>query len=316
MEYRKLGKTGISVSRLCFGSLTIGPIQSSLSLDKGARVLAKAFEMGVNFIDTAKLYNTYPYIRKALEISGRKDIIISSRSYDYTYEGMSESIDEALCELGVEYIDIFGLHEQESSHTLRGHSDALCCLIDKKKEGKIRAISISTHNIKAVEAACLYPDIDIIHPIFNYKGIGICDGTVNDMQRAIDKAKDNGKGIYSMKPIGGGNLIGEVEKCFSFVLKNDSIDSIAVGMQSENEVIANVSMFEGISVPQEVQHNLRTTKRRLHIDSWCEGCGNCIKRCEINALKLENGKCLVDESICRLCGYCSTVCPQFCIKII
>jgi Predicted oxidoreductases (related to aryl-alcohol dehydrogenases) len=316
MEYRVLGNTGLKVSRLCFGALTIGHMQANLSIEDGARVIVKAFDMGVNFIDTAKLYETYPYIRRAMEISGKRDIIISSKSYDYTYEGMKESVEEALRELNIESIGIFSLHEQESIYTLKGHRDALNFLVEAKKMGKIKAVGVSTHNVSVVEAISKMPEIDVVHPIVNYKGIGIGDGTIEDMLKAVEKAKSCGKGIYSMKPIGGGNLIGEVEKCFDFVLKNDNIDSIAVGMQSENEVIANISIFNGGKIPDDVNDRLRKTKRRLLIDTWCEGCGRCVERCTLHALSIKNNRCEVDAEKCRLCGYCSTVCPQFCIKVV
>jgi len=316
LEYKTLGDTGILVSRLCFGSLTIGPMQANLPLIEGAGIIAKAISMGVNFIDTAKLYNTYDYIREAIKISGKENVVISSRSYDYTYSGMKESIDEALSGLNVSSIDIFGLHEQESIYTLRGHSDAIRYLVEAKKRGLIKAISISTHNIAGVYGACSLPEIDIIHPLFNCEGIGIGDGTVNEMAAAIQKAKRSGKGIYSMKPIGGGNLIGQVEKALSFVIDNTYVDSIAVGMQSENEIIANISVFEGKKIPSNISNKLRSTKRKLHIDSWCEGCGNCVAKCTLNALKIVNGKCEVADGTCRLCGYCAAVCPQFCIKIV
>lgn len=316
MEYRNLGNTGLKVSRLCFGGLTVGPMQANLSVEEGAKVLAKAFELGVNFVDTAKLYDTYPYIRRAMEITGKKDIIVSSRSYDYTYEGMKETVDEALKALGTDSIGIFGLHEQEDIYTLKGHADAIRYLVDAKKMGKIRAVGVSSHNIAVVNAVCRMPEIDVVFPIVNYKGIGIGDGTIDEMLAAIEKAKKCGKGIYSMKPIGGGNLIGEVEKCFKFVLGNDNIDSVAVGMQSNSEVIANVALFEGRSVPADVAESLRKTKRKLLIDTWCEGCGRCVERCTLKALRIVNNKSVVDADKCRLCGYCATVCPQFCIKII
>ncbi|KPU44952.1 2,5-diketo-D-gluconic acid reductase A [Oxobacter pfennigii] len=316
MEYKRLGSTNLEVSRLCFGTLTIGPMQAKKSIEDGANIIVKAIEQGINFFDTAKLYNTYGYLRRAMEIMGKNDIIISSRSYDYTYDGMKESINEALTELNLPYIDIFGLHEQESIYTLRGHSDALKCLIDAKNSGLIKAISLSTHNVSGVKAACDCPQIDIIHPILNYKGIGIVDGGVKDMLNAIKTAKSKGKGIYSMKPIAGGNLIGHVKECFDFVLNNEDIDSTAVGMQSVNEVTANVLMFERKEVPDYIANDLRETKRRLLIDSWCEGCGACAKRCSSKALCIKDGKSQVNMELCRLCGYCSTVCPQFCIKII
>jgi predicted aldo/keto reductase-like oxidoreductase len=316
MEYRTLGNTGIKVSRLCFGSLTIGPLQSNLNLEDGAKIIAYGIEHGINFIDAAVLYKTFPYVRRAIEITGRNDIVISTRSYDYTYEGMKKTVNEALNALGVDCIDIFGLHEQEDIYTLKGHSDAIRYLSEAKAEGKIRAVSISTHNVAAVKAACKMPEIDVIHPLLNIKGIGIGDGNVQDMLSAIEMAKKWGKGIYSMKPIGGGNLIPDIESCFKFVLDNPNIDSIAVGMQSKYEVMANVALFEGKSVSSDIKEKLRTKKRRLLIDYWCEGCGRCVKRCKTGALKLVDGKSVVDQDKCTLCGYCSTVCPQFCIKVI
>lgn len=50
MEYRVLGKTGIRVSRLCFGTLTLGPLQSDLTLKEGVRLLETALDLGVNFL--------------------------------------------------------------------------------------------------------------------------------------------------------------------------------------------------------------------------------------------------------------------------
>ena len=63
MEYSVLGNTGIEVSKLCFGALTIGPLQKHLSLSKGIDILEYAIDCGINFIDTADLYDTYSYIK-------------------------------------------------------------------------------------------------------------------------------------------------------------------------------------------------------------------------------------------------------------
>lgn len=301
---------------MCFGALTIGPMQANLSLEDGAKVIAKALDMGVNFIDTAKMYRTYPYIKRAVEMTGRSDIIVSAKSYDYTYEGMKDSIEEALRETGLKQLGIFSLHEQEDIYTLRGHADAIRCMADAKKAGLIRAVGVSTHNISCVNSVALMPEIDVILSIANYSGVGIGDGDIGQMLAAIKRAREFGKGIYTMKPIGGGNLIGQVKKCFDFLLDKDYIDSVAVGMQSEAEVIANVSMFDGREVPSDISDKLRKTKRRLLIDTWCVGCGRCVRRCTMKALRIENNRSVVDPDKCRLCGYCATVCPEFCIKII
>lgn len=316
MKKMKLGRTSLMVSRLCFGSLTVGPLQADLPLEEGARVIARAFARGVNFIDTAKLYKTYPYIRRAMELSNNRSIIISSKSYDYTYEGMKESVREALEELGLKKLGIFSLHEQESEHTLRGHEEALAYLVEAKKIGLIEAIGVSTHAIEVVEAASNMEKIDVIHPLINIKGLGIIDGTVDKMLLAIEKAYKNGKGIYGMKILGGGNLMGEALKCLKFGLDLPYLHSIAIGMQTLDEVEANIEIFEGRNPRAELMEKLSCRSKKLHIDFWCEGCGKCAEACKNGAVSIIDGKAVVDKDKCVLCGYCSAYCPLFSIKIV
>lgn len=316
MEYVKLGSTNLTVSRLCFGGLIIGPLQANLPLEEGAKVIARAFDIGVNFIDTAKLYKTYPYIRRAMELSQNKDIIVSSKSYDYTYDGMKESLREALDELGLKKLGIFSLHEQESRHTLRGHREAIEYLIEAKEKGLIQAIGVSTHYIEVVNEVCRMPEIDVIHPLYNLKGLGISDGGAEEMGEAIEMAYKNGKGIYAMKPLGGGNLTSNYDECMDFVIHNKHIHSIALGMQTIDEVNANVLIFEGKQVDEATKNRIKNRSKRLHIDSWCAACGTCVSACKNDALKIENDKLVVNREKCLLCGYCSAYCPEFCIKIV
>lgn len=315
MDYRILGNSKLKVSRLCFGSLTIGPLQANLGLQEGAAVIKSAFDMGVNFIDTAELYGTYDYIRNAVK-GRREDIIISTKCYAYTREGAEKSLKKALDELDTDYIDIFSLHEQESELTLKGHQEAMEYFLEAKEKGYIRSFGISTHAIAAVKASLKYKEIEVLHPILNKRGLGIIDGSIDEMLDAVDEACKAGKGIFSMKPLGGGNMIKESAECFDFVLSNDNLHSIAVGMQSNEEVMNNVMVFEGKRVPEDISTKLIEKKRKLLIDFWCSGCGSCCKKCAQKALSLESGKAVVDPSKCVLCGYCSAYCPDFCIKII
>jgi predicted aldo/keto reductase-like oxidoreductase len=314
MIYERLGNTGLEVSRLCFGGLIIGPLQANMPVDKGADVIVKALEMGVNFIDTAELYGTYAHIREAIRRFGDKPII-SSKCYAYTAEDAKNSVERARKEMNVDVVDIFMLHEQETRLTLRGHRAALEYYISAKQKGIVKAVGVSTHNIEVVEACAEMPEIDVIHPIINIKGIGIGDGTVEQMLAAVKKAYDRGKGIYGMKPLGGGNLLGSFDECMNFVLNIPYIHSIAVGMQSIDEVIMNVGIFNGEEIPQTVRASLKKQQRRLHIDYWCEGCGRCVERCTHNALEVADGKVHVKQEKCVLCGYCGSVCPQFALKI-
>lgn len=315
MDYSYLGKTGLKVSRLCFGSLTISPLQANLPIKEGAAVLETAFDYGVNIVDTAELYNNYPYLKEAVK-NRRSKVIISTKSYAYSKETAEKSLKKALEEIGTDYIDIFSLHEQESEHTIRGHYEAIEFLIKAKEKGIIRAIGISTHAVAAVKASLKYPEIEVVHPIINIAGLGIIDGTREDMLEAIDAAAKAGKGIYAMKALGGGNLIKSAGECFDFVLNNKNINSVAVGMQSKAEVINNAAIFEQREVPAEIRKQIAGKQRRLLIDFWCEGCGSCAAKCNQKAITIIDGKAKVNPEKCVLCGYCSAYCPEFCIKII
>ena len=117
MEYNEIGRTGIKVSQLCFGSLTMGPLQKNLPLREGADLIRRAAEQGVNFIDTADLYDTYPYISEVL--NEYPDMIVSSKSYAYDQRTAEDTLNRSLKGIGRDYIDFFLLHEQEGSLTQR-----------------------------------------------------------------------------------------------------------------------------------------------------------------------------------------------------
>lgn len=320
MEYRNLGKTGLVVSRLCFGALTVGPLQARLSPEDGAKVIRTALNGGVNFIDTAEIYGTYPHIRKAIiggssESDGR-DIIIASKSYAYTYQGMETSLMKAISELNVDSMGIFLMHEQESYLTIKGHWDALRALVDAKKKGLVRAVGISTHAIDAVKAAAEIDEIDVIQPLINLTGLGILDGTIEEMIDALQVAADRGKGIYAMKALGGGNLLNRYDEAVAFIKGLEFVHSVAVGMQTVEEVQMNLRVFSGEEVSENLKKKISRQTRQLIIDEWCEGCGACVKRCPQGALTLRHGKAVVSSEKCLLCGYCASVCRDFYIKVI
>ena len=315
MERVQLGKTNIEVSRLCFGSLTMTPFQANLSIKEGAELIQYAYKSGINFIDTAEIYDNYKYIKEALKGINRKDYVIATKTYAYSKELAKESLDLALKELNTDYIDIFLLHEQESIHTIRGHYEAIEYFLEAKEKGLIRAIGISTHRIEGVLGAKKYKEIEIIHPIINMKGIGIQDGSIDEMLNAIEEAHKLGKGIYGMKPLGGGHLIANMEKAFNFVKSIPFIDSFAIGMQSMEEIDSNISLMNKGFVPEDLKENLRKKKRKLIVADYCIGCGNCVETCKQNGIEIIDGKAQPNEN-CILCGYCARNCPEFCIKVI
>jgi aryl-alcohol dehydrogenase-like predicted oxidoreductase len=315
LQYRVLARTGMQVSRLCFGALTISPLQADLPLVEGARIIRAALEAGVNFIDTAELYSNYHYIREAIK-GYRGEVIIASKCYAYTSQGMQDSLEFALRELNRDYIDIFMLHETESILTIRGHWEAIEYLLKAKQKGLVRAIGISTHHVEGVLGAASVPEIEVIHPLINMSGIGIKGGNTQDMLAAIKTAAEAGKGLYGMKALGGGHLLERPEEAFAFILSIPELASVAVGMSTAEEVAYNTCLFSGQPVPEEVKSKVRRQPRRLHIEDYCCGCGECLAKCASGALRLKDGKAVVDHRLCTRCGYCSPVCPDFCIKVI
>ena len=209
MIYHELGRTGITVSKLCFGSLTMGPFQRDLTPAQGAVLFERAFGHGVNFIDTAHIYETYPHVREAVRI--KPDVIVCSKSYAYDRAGAEETLRTCLEGIGRDYVDVFLLHEQESIHTIRGHREALEYYIEMKKKGYIRAVGLSTHYVACMDGALRHPELDVLFPLINKNGIGIADGTTDQMLEKIRAAHELGHGIIAMKPLGGGHLIAEGE---------------------------------------------------------------------------------------------------------
>lgn len=310
-----LGKSNIEVSRLCFGTLTIGPIQANFTLDYGSELISYAISKGINFFDTAQLYQTYNYLKLGMKKANKNDIIISSKTYAYSKQMAIDAVEQARVELDRDYIDIFMLHEQQSEHTFNGHKEALEYLLECKQKGIIKAVGASMHHISAVVAAANL-GLDVIHPIFNIDGLGIADGTIEQMQNVVKNAFDNGIGVFAMKALGGGNLFSKAEQCLDFVLSKQYIHSVAIGMQSEAEIDCNSKFFETGILDENSKLELSKKNRQLLVEEWCTACGACVNRCNNKALSIVDNRAVVDKNKCVLCGYCSRVCPDFLIKII
>ena len=315
MDYVKLGNTGIEVSKLCFGTLTMSPIQKNLSISEGAGLLRMAYEIGIDFFDTAEIYENYEYLKKAF--NNTYDITIATKSYSYDLKSARKSLEKARKELDRETIDIFLLHEQESELTLKGHREAIDFFLKKKQEGIIGAFGISTHHIEGIKSANMHEEIDIIHTVLNKTGVGIVDGNVEDMLEQIEVSKNLGKGIYTMKPLGGGHLISDRIESLNFVLDQRYIDSVAIGIQNKDELLYDESVFSGNTPSEALEQKTKEQARELFIHhDWCVLCEDCIKRCAQGALNIVNDKIVIDKQKCVLCSYCSTACKELAIKII
>lgn len=315
MKKRILGQTGIEVTELCFGALPMGPLQKSMEIDQCADIVEHALKSGINFVDTAQAYRTYEPIKLAMDRTGIRPVL-ASKSHQKTYDGMKNAVEEALDSLGIDKIDIFHLHAaREGENAFELFADSLQCLIDMKKQGKIRAVGISTHNVKVASMAAEVAEIDVVFPIINISGRGIMGGTKEEMAAAIHKVIQAKKGVYLMKALGGGSLLNEYDAAMKYARSITESAAIAVGMVSIAEVNFNVDYFnERLTNPSL---SLAASQKRIKILGACKGCGKCMSVCPAGALSYNSEhKAQVDSAKCLTCGYCTPVCPEFAIRFI
>ena len=311
MEKKVLGNTEIQVTSVGMGVLTVGKNQLNLPIKEGAEILRYALERGINFIDTAQYYETYPYIKEALKGLEQKPVVCS-KSLDVSYGQMEYAIKEALREMELETIDIFLLHEVRQDPDWEYRSGAWRCLVEAKKAGLVKAIGVSTHHVDVAEKMAQVEEADVLFPLINFQSLGIRKGdgpgTKEEMAAAIKANADAGKGVFAMKVFGGGNLTGSYGKALDYVASLEGVSSMMVGIGSKEEADRLIQYAEG-TLDSAYKPDL--TNKKIRIDQGdCEGCGACKERCPNNAIYWnENGLAQVDPSICLTCGYCAPVCP-------
>ncbi|MCL6589491.1 MAG: aldo/keto reductase [Firmicutes bacterium] len=316
MEKFSLGNTGLLVSGLCFGALPMGPLQAGLSVEKGGALILAGLERGINFIDTAESYRTYPHIRFALDrFPG--DVVLASKSTADTYQGMRQSVEQALNELGRSSLEIFHLHAARDHNPLKSRAEALQALLELKSKGIIKAIGVASHSVPAIERASKDPRIDLLFPLINITGLGILEGGVSGMKAAIAKAAAHGKGLYAMKAFGGGNLLTDLRANLDFVRQEVGIPVVAVGMVRPVELEINLALFEDRPVTPELLEEARQYRKKAKVITFlCKGCGRCLELCHSSAIQISDGRAKIDDTRCLLCGYCSRECPQFAIRVV
>jgi aryl-alcohol dehydrogenase-like predicted oxidoreductase len=149
MEYRPLGKTGLTVSVAglgCGGNSRLG-LGRGGSFDDGVAIVRTAVDLGVNFLDTAEAYGTEEIVGAAARCYDRDRLVISTkaifRAGDETGEAVAGKVEAALRRLGLDYVDIFHFHAVAPA-AYDHHRDVLApALLRLKEQGKVRHVGIT-----------------------------------------------------------------------------------------------------------------------------------------------------------------------------
>jgi aryl-alcohol dehydrogenase-like predicted oxidoreductase len=161
MQYRSLGRTGVKVSPYCLGAMMFGAVGNP-DHDDCVRIIHKALDFGINFIDTADRYGageSEEIVGKALQ--GRRDrIVLATKVYgpmgdDPNQQGTSrrwimQAVDNSLRRLQTDYIDLYQIHRPAPDTDIE---ETLSALTDLMRAGKVRAIGSSTFPVSEIVEA-------------------------------------------------------------------------------------------------------------------------------------------------------------------
>jgi predicted aldo/keto reductase-like oxidoreductase len=295
------------------GVLTIGQTQLNLGLEEGADLVRYALKRGINFLDTAEYYETYPYIKKALSgYSQADEIVIASKSLKKDAASMLAAVEDYRKTFNRDVADIFLMHELRGEQDFYNRQPAWECLCELKEKGVIKAIGISTHHVDSAMQNANIPESDILFPLINMSGLGIRKGELagskEEMAEAIRLNSEAGKGVFAMKAFGGGILTARYVEALDYVNALPGVDSMMVGIGTRGDVDNLVDYAEG-TLPEGFAPDV--TNKMMRIDQGdCEGCFTCIDRCTSNAIyKTESGTADINHELCITCGYCAPMCP-------
>ena len=247
-----LGKTGLNVSRVAFGTGTRGwkieSDQTHLGMKKFVELSQYCFEKGIRFFDTADMYGSHPYVGAALKVIPREKVTVLTKVMTYGHEGWYEtepfakSFDRFRKDLGTDYIDIFLMHCMINGQwptEYKGYMDAMS---EAKQKGLIKAVGISCHSLDAMIEAASNPWVDVLFARINHNGAKM-DSTPEKVMRVLETARKNGKGVIGMKIFGCGELVKESEReqSLNYVIKSGNVHCMTLGMDSKEQVNDAVS---------------------------------------------------------------------------
>ncbi|WP_437716299.1 aldo/keto reductase [Sorangium sp. So ce448] len=159
MDYVKLGRSGLDVSRICLGTMGFGVPQPNfhqwvLNYDDSRTIIRRAYEAGVNFFDTANTYSagtSEEFVGRALnELNDRDRLVVATKVYFRMHDGpngmglsrkaIHSEVDKSLKRLGMDYIDLLQIHRWDYATPIE---ETMAALHDLVKAGKVLYLGAS-----------------------------------------------------------------------------------------------------------------------------------------------------------------------------
>jgi aryl-alcohol dehydrogenase-like predicted oxidoreductase len=216
MEQRILGRTGISVSKLCLGAMMFGA-WGNRDPDESVRIIHRALDSGINFIDTADVYSqgeSEEIVGRALAGGRRDEVVLATKVHGQMGEGVNRQgnsrrwilreCDESLRRLRTDWIDLYQIHRPDPTCDL---DETLGALSDLVRAGKIRHFGSST-----------FPPSQIVEAQWVAERRGrerfVCEQPPYSMlvrgveAEVLPVCRRHGMGVIPWSPLAGGFLSG------------------------------------------------------------------------------------------------------------
>ncbi len=220
MELRPLGRTGVSVSKLCLGAMMFGA-WGTTDHDESIRIIHAAMDAGINFIDTADIYSqgeSEEIVGKALGGGKRDDVVLATKFFVPMGEapnqgGVSrrwimQEVESSLRRLGTDWIDLYQVHRYDPDTDIE---ETLGALSDLVHQGKVRYVGSSTFPAATmVEAQWVARDRGLQRYVSEQPPYSmLVRGIEADV---LPTAERYAMGVIPWSPLGGGWLSGRYRK--------------------------------------------------------------------------------------------------------
>jgi aryl-alcohol dehydrogenase-like predicted oxidoreductase len=219
MTHRTLGRTGVKVSPLCLGAMMFGA-WGNPDHDEGVRIIHRALDAGINFIDTADVYSrgeSEEIVGKAL--AGRRDDVVLAtkvhgtmgddpNQFGNSRRWIMREVEDSLRRLRTDHIDLYQIHRPEADTDI---DDTLGALTDLVRQGKVRYIGSSTFPAsQIVEAQWVARDRGRERFVCEQPPYSILARAVE--ADALPTCLRHGMGVIPWSPLAGGWLSGKWRK--------------------------------------------------------------------------------------------------------